>query len=170
MYKNVLFIITILLLIGCTTKFVMIHGVPKSPTFVIIPNNFSEADLSFANLITEALIANGIRVLERPVMLSRSIESEKSADAGGLLWSPGTGLGIASGGSKGNEKIREFSDPIEVLQLADADYVIYVQEKGNWVKMIHRATKQVIFVGSMRTNEPPIEIFKKLFKKMEVID
>lgn len=143
----VLFLVVIVILVGCATRYIMVHEVPQSPTFVVIPVGLSEKDVLFVNLVSEALIANGVRVIERPVMLQKYLESEKSGEASGVLWTPGTGLGIAGGGQKGSEKIQELTDPIKMLEVTSADYVFYTQGKGSWVKIIQRATKQVVFVG-----------------------
>lgn len=171
MYKKILLIIPLLFL-ACTTKYILVHGVPKSPTFTVIPMSFKEADISFANAITEALIANGIRVVERPVMLSKNIQSEKSEGLGGIIWTPGAGLGVGGGSSKGNEDIKEFIDPVQIIDVTDADYIVFVQDRNSWVKIVQRSTKQVVFVGtiSTSTDESLIDTFKKLFKTMGIIE
>ena len=174
----VLFLMVIVVLVGCTTSYIMVHEVPQSPTFVVIPVGFSEKDLLFVNGVSEALIANGVRVIERPVMLQKYLESEKSGEASGVLWTPGTGLGIAGGGQKGSEKTTELTDPIGMLEVTSADYVFYVQGKGGWVKIIQRATKQVVFVGQFedrKSGESSIfdlslsSKFNKLLTKMGVL-
>ena len=80
------FLFVAIIIGGCnrvTTSFVSIKDVPESPSFVVLPFNYYKAQIDFARMVESALIASGVRVVNRPTGI-KEVEVSRDAEKGAI--------------------------------------------------------------------------------------
>jgi hypothetical protein len=139
---------------GCATRYVVLSHVPENPTFTVIPGSVSKANMEFANTVTATLVSCGVRVVERPAILSGYAESHGSISGIGAV--EGTGgagaLGIVGGSGK-QETTTQSGDVVDLYQQTSADYVIVAFAADSWLKVVRRESKEILFGGSLRRSQ-----------------
>ncbi len=142
------------LLSGCATRYVVLAHVPESPAFTVIPGSVSKSNMEFANTVTATLVSCGVRVVERPAMLSGYAESQGSVSGVGTVGGIGSGstIGVV-GGSVKQETAAQSDDVVDLYQQTSADYVIVAFAANSWLKIVHRESKQILFGGSLKRSQ-----------------
>jgi hypothetical protein len=148
---RVLAVIAAVLLTGCSTQYVVLRQVPESPAFAVIPGSVSKANMDFANSVTSVLISCGVRVLERPAMLSGYSESQTSGSGSAVGSDIAGGLVVAdvTGSSKG-ETSAQTVDVVELYERTSADYVVVAFANSSYLKIVRRDSKEVLFAGPLK--------------------
>lgn len=124
-----LLVFFVLTTIGCgRTHFVVLRGVPQSPSFVVIPANSYLHEVEFANKIELAIISSGVKVVMRPstkeVTTEQTIEEAKNSRASGVRLT---------------ERYFEFEE-------INADYIVQTYAASQQVKITKRETQEVLTV------------------------
>jgi hypothetical protein len=44
---------------------------------------------------------------------------------------------------------KSIIDPVSVIDSTPADYVVYVQASGKWIRVVRKEDKQLVFAGSL---------------------
>jgi len=127
--KNCMAAITGLFLCGCSTMgYVVLRDVPKNPSFTVFPA--APLLVGPADAVMGALIANGVKVVERPAILTEAYHS--------FILEANTSPSGKSAYSVG--------------ELTNADYIVIVYP--NFIKVVRRETKEVLFAGKFATTNP----------------
>ena len=123
--KNVLLLLLCLSLFGCaTTRFIVLRDVPKNPVATVIPATMDKKDLQFAGEVTQALINNRVKVIERPAMITQTTKANIKQTG----WNPDTGvLGAVSGSGVKGESVSQIGDIVELYSKTTADYIFVAQ-------------------------------------------
>jgi len=66
-----------------------------------------------------------------------------------LVWTPGSGVGIGGLGGAQQYSGKSIIDPVSVIDSTPADYVVYVQASGKWIRVVRKEDKQLVFAGSL---------------------
>ena len=147
-------VLVVALFSGCATRYVVLSDVPPNPSFTVIPGSVSKGNMEFANTVTEALVSCGVRVVERPAMVSGYAESRGS----------GVGLGVAGGAASGGaraggvglvagsgkeEVATQAIDVVDLYEQSSADYLVVAFSTNTWVKIVRRESKDILFGGSI---------------------
>ena len=169
--KRLVVAILTLLQVGCSSQYVVRRDVPESPTFSVLPGTVSKSNMDFANTVTGLLISCGVKVVERPAMLSSYTESRSSGSvsAVGLDLSGGLAAVGGTGGGKG-EATAQNIDVVELYDQTRADYVIVAFQNSSHLRIVRRDTKEVLFAGSIRTSERdrPEKAMRKLLEALGI--
>jgi len=141
----------VLLVTGCVAhriRYVALVDVPESPTMTVIPMSTSPADVNASDLITEVLIANGVRVLERPAFIREQTRYEGQGAGGVVGGGPGGFFGV-SGKADHQAEMTASRDVVTLIDETKADYVVFVKAAAHapWAKLIRRESGQVLFAG-----------------------
>ena len=115
----------VVLIVGCSHKvipnFVVLRNVPESPSFVVFPFNNYKEQIDFARMVESALIASGVKVVNRPMSIKEievSKDAEKRAiDKKGAVVEEGY-IDSRWAGEKRVERYIEIED-------IKADYIVY---------------------------------------------
>ncbi|MDP2359420.1 MAG: hypothetical protein Q8O14_01520 [bacterium] len=132
----------------------MLRDVPDHPTFVVIPGSVSGENFEFANKVTEVLVSCGVKIIDRPAMLSNFTESTGTGSGmtlGSVSASGGQSaqvLGFGSASSRG-ETATQTVDVVDLYNQTQADYIVVVFSRGSWVKIVQKDTNQVVYGGSL---------------------
>ena len=126
-------------LAGCgKTQFVVLHDVPESPSFVVIPANNYFHEVKFANDIENAIIGVGLKVVMRPA--TKDVTTEKTVQGAEGKQTDDSAL-IQSADAKLIERygISSFED-------IDADYIVLTYVNFEQVKIAKRETREILAV------------------------
>jgi hypothetical protein len=108
--------------------YVVLRDVPKNPSFTVFPA--SPLLVGPADAVMGALIANSVKVVERPALLTEAyrdfILETNAASPGKSVYTVG--------------------------ELTNADYIVVVYV--NFIKVVKRETKEVLFSGRFSTTDP----------------
>lgn len=131
--------ILVLTLIGCgfhTTNFVVYRDVPKNPSFVVIPLNYTEREIAFANQIEHILISCHASVHLRPAIKyveDQQANREKEEEKGGSSTESSTGKASKT------EWYYELDD-------FTATYTAQSYQRTQQVKISKRETQEILAV------------------------
>ena len=143
----------VLLQVGCSAQYVVLRQVPESPTFTVIPGSVSKTNVDFANSVTTVLISCGVRVLERPAMLSGYTESRSSGSGSAIGSTASGGLSVIGGSGNGKEEISAQSvDVVDLYDRTAADFVVVAFASASYLKIVRRDSKEVLFSGDLKGN------------------
>ena len=131
------------LLTGCVPpvhQFVVYRDVPDSPSFVVIPANNYMHEVLFANEIEEAIIACGVRVVQRPSTKQITTENSVGGLQGNQVHDPGTAVtSVREADAKRVESYWEYES-------IDADYFVETYVNNRNVKILKKDTREVLTV------------------------
>ena len=128
---------------GCVPpvhQFVVYRDVPDSPSFVVIPANDYMHEVLFANEIEEAIIACGVKVVQRPG--AKRIRTEKSIGGleGNQMRDPDASVtSVREADAKRVESYWEYES-------IDADYLVETYVNNRNVKILKKDTREVLTV------------------------
>ena len=133
--KNILLSILWYSYIGCvspTTNFIVYRDVPVNPSFVVVPFNYTEKEIIFANDIEHILISCQVSVHLRPA--TRFIENKQAERE--------TEMG------KDDTSTKTVSKSEWYLQFDEftADYIVQSYQKTKQVKISKRNTQEILAV------------------------
>ncbi|MFA5779655.1 MAG: hypothetical protein WC947_05930 [Elusimicrobiota bacterium] len=150
MLKKFLLFIFAVLLFGCaTTRFIVLRDVPKNPVVTVIPATMDKKDLEVADEVTQALIENRVKVIERPAMITQTTKANVKQTG----WNPDTGvLGAVTGSGVKGESVSQIGDIVEVYSKTTADY-IFVAQYPNRLKIVKRDSNEILFSDYINSDE-----------------
>ncbi len=149
--KGLILVVLALLQVGCSTRYVVLRDVPLSPTFTVIPGSVSKENMEFANTVTGVLVSCGVRVVERPAMLSGYAESRSSGSASALGITTSGGLvSVGGSGDSKDETTAQSVDVVDLYQRTSADYVFVAFASSSYLKIVRRDSKEVLYSGTLR--------------------
>ena len=130
-------------LTGCAPQvpqFIVYRDVPESPSLVVIPANDYMHEVLFANEIEEAIIACGVKVIQRPS--AKRITTEKSIGGleGNRVRDPNaSSTSVREADAKRVESYWEY-------ETIDADYFVETYVDNRNVKILKKNTREVLAV------------------------
>jgi len=117
----------------------------------VLPGTVSKANVDFANSVTRVLVSCGVRVVERPAMLSRFAESRTSGSGAGIGTTASGGLAVVGGGAGGKGEVSaQDVDVVELYDKTTADFVVVAFASSSHIKIVRRDSKEVLFSGALR--------------------
>lgn len=130
-----------------TQNFVVLRDVPESPSFVVIPFNNYQDQIDCATMVESALIASGVKVVNRP-RNTKEIEVSKDAgkgaiDKNGAVAKEGP-IDSRWAGEKRVERYIEIED-------VKADYIVYTSGSVNYINgrvILYEGNVRIIKKGS----------------------
>ena len=130
------------------TNFVVHRDVPQNPSFVVIPSNYSNQEIEFANEIEELLLSYGISILARPTI--KEVTTHKGAIAGKSE--------ISSDDISGASE--SIAERFYSLGEIESEYILYANLGDKRIKIIHAATREILSSFRFSTvkkylNSPP---------------
>ena len=130
-------LIAIASLIGCTKyEYVVLRGVPESPSIVVIPANDYLYEIAFANATEQAIIRAGVRVVARPS--TKEVTTEHTISGAHGNQGPGEAL-VQAGEAKLREKYLAWEE-------FEADYIVRTFATSGQIKILKRDTKEILAV------------------------
>ena len=129
--KTAILLFSALLLNACANaqQYVVLRDVPASPTFVVFPESDSPRDYVWADEISAGLIANRVKVLQRPAILNRYRTAETTFKAGDVSLQE-------------EEKIAS-----NLFNNTDADYIVWGRARGRHITVVRQATNELLYSG-----------------------
>ena len=122
---------------GCTTyEYIVLRGVPESPSIAVIPANDYLSEIAFANATGQAILRAGVKVVARPA--TKEVTTERTISGAHGNQAAGEAL-IQSGEAKLREKYIAWED-------FEADYIVQTYVTSRQLKILKRETKEILAV------------------------
>lgn len=141
-----------LLVAGCATsiQYVVLAGVPDSPTITVIPSSGTRDDAIASDLVTGWVVGCGVRTIARPVMLKEQADYS-GATTGSSIAAMGGQVGVAVGAGRTQAGLTTSVDAMSLIDSTAADYVIFVRSLrgGPQIMLLKRDSKQILHVGQL---------------------
>jgi hypothetical protein len=124
-----------LLLVGCVptqreTLLVVQRDVPTKPSFEVIPANYSQDEVEFANMVEAYILAAGVKVTDRPATKEVSLKKEAGEAEENVENAKAKGTTV-------EEKYFAYED-------TDADYVVFTYATTRRVRITKKETREVL--------------------------
>ncbi len=128
--KSIILILSLVVLVSCRTQyqFLSVQAIPKNPTVVVIPASDYLYQIDYANALENYLIGLGIKVIDRPLLKSRSIMEEFDSD---------------------KKSSRTTKEAYQSYEETNADFIIQTFEDQWHIRIINNKTKEVVASLSM---------------------
>ena len=143
---------------GCgKTNYIVLRDVPQSPSFVVIPANYTIPEVSYANRIESAIIAAGVKVILRPT--SKEIEETTTTPA------------------DNGDSTKILTERYFALDELNADYLVQTYVTPVQVKISKLSTREVLTIvnvsrvirgqGVEHPNDTMLKVLSKLLRMQD---
>lgn len=165
MMKTIFLLIFMATLVGCgshTTNFVVYRNVPKNPSFIVLPLDYTEREIAFSNKIEHILISCHVSVHLRPAI--KYVEQEQAAHEKEKY--------------KEERSTQKASKTEWYFELSDfsADYIVQSYETMQQVKISKRETQEILAVIQLpihyeqyRPQQTPRQVFAEALDNLGII-
>ena len=137
------------LLVGCSgqTVFLVYRDVPTNPSFVVIPTNDYLYQVEFANKIESYIIRSGLKTVRCPA--SKVVETKKQVTQAQVESKEGQAAEATL-----TERYYSFDE-------TDADYIVESYADTKQLKIIKKATKEILTVFELNPPKKPFDLSRE---------
>ena len=129
---RIMFLLCLTFAIGCVKHhYIVYREVPEAPTFVVIPLSHSEAEMAFSAIIEKSIMANGVKIVQRPVIKQHEVVRSRDNDA----------FFSKKGPEDVTESFSAYSIPPDY-----ADYFVLTTSAARRVKIYNPKTKEILAI------------------------